>query len=69
MPNTQGVTFSEMMQTPVITGIVNRIQTPLSLFQQFFGRTTGDERSATNTIEGRDAGWDIFDATRQFSTA
>lgn len=67
--STQGVTFSEMMQTPVITRIVNRVSTPLSLFQQFFGRVSGNNASATDSVKGRDAGWDIYDATRQFSGA
>ena len=69
MADTQGVTFSEMMQTPVITRIVNRISTPLSLFQQFFGRVSGDNSGATDSVKGRDAGWDIFDQTRQFAGA
>jgi len=69
MANTQAVTFSEMMQSPVITRIVNRISTPLSLFQQFFGRMSGNNSTATDSVKGRDAGWDIFDVTRQFSGA
>ena len=71
--NTQGITFSEMMQSTVITRIVNRIHTPLSLFQQFFGRVSGASTmgmgGATDSVKGREAGWDIFDATRQFATA
>jgi hypothetical protein len=69
MSDLQAVTFSEMMQTPVITRIVNRISTPLSLFQNFFGKLSGDNSAATDSVKGRDAGWDIFDATRQFSGA
>lgn len=62
---TQAVTFSEMMQTSVILRVVNRIQTPLSLFQKFFGHMSGDNSTATESIKGREAGWDIYDATRQ----
>lgn len=63
------VTYSELMQTTVITGIVNRQQTPLSLFQQFFGRMSGDNSMASESAIGRVAGWDIFDATKRFAGA
>jgi hypothetical protein len=69
MSDLQGVTFSEMMQVPVITRIVSRFSTPLSLFQQFFGRLSGDNTAASDSVKGRDAGWDIYDATRQFAGA
>lgn len=67
----QAITFEQMMQSPFILRVVNRIQTPLSLFQQFLGITTGAEggMGATQSVRGRDAGYDIFDATRQFSGA
>lgn len=65
---TQGITVNEMLSAPVITKIVNRISTPLSLFQKFFGFMSGDNDSATDTVTGRDFGWDIFDSTRQFAT-
>ena len=65
----QAVTFSEMMQSEMILGIVNRVQTPLSLFQKFFGRMSGDSRAATQSVNGRQAGWDIYDATRQLAGA
>lgn len=67
--STQAITFSEMMQSPIITRIVNRIQTPLSLFQRMFNVMSGDNSKATESIKGREAGWDIFDKTRQFATA
>ena len=63
------VTYSELMQTTTITRIVNRINTPLSLFQKFFGRMSGDNSVATDSAMGRVAGWDIFDSTRQFAGA
>lgn len=69
MADTQAVTYSELMQSPVITGMVNRIATPLSLFQKFFNRLTGDNGAATQSVPGRDAGWDIVDSTRTFAGA
>jgi hypothetical protein len=54
-----------MMQSPVITRVVNRIQTPLTMFQDFLGLRTGSP--GTDVIKGRDAGWDIFDRTRTFA--
>lgn len=69
MPPVADVTYSELMQTTVITGIVNRINTPLSLFQQFFGRLSGDNSVASESALGRVAGWDIFDSTRQIAGA
>jgi hypothetical protein len=69
MADTQAVTYAELMQSPVIIGMVNRIATPLSLFQKFFGRLTGDNAASTQSVPGRDAGWDIFDSTRGFAGA
>lgn len=64
-----GVTYSELMHTTSIIGIVNRIQTPLTLFQDFFGRMSGDNRAASESVYNRVAGWDIFDSTRRFAGA
>ena len=64
-----GVTYSELMHTTSIIGIVNRIQTPLTLFQDFFGRRSGDNRNASESVYDRVAGWDIFDSTRRFAGA
>lgn len=69
MPDTQGITYSELMQSPTIMRVVNRIQTPLSLFQGFFGRMSGDNSSASDSVRGRNGGWDIMDVTRQISGA
>lgn len=67
----QALTFEQMMQSPFILRVVNRIQTPLSLFQQFLGIVAGSSggMGATDSVRGRDAGYDIFDSTRQFSGA
>ena len=64
-----GVTYSELMHTTSIVGVINRIQTPLTLFQDFFGRMSGDNRTASESVYGRVAGWDIFDSTRRFAGA
>ena len=63
------ITFSELMQTQVILRIVNRIQTPLEIIQRLFGAVSGDSRGATEVVTGRDAGWDIYDSTRQYAAA
>lgn len=65
----QAITYAEMMQSQTILGIVNRIQTPLSFFQRFFNRMSGDNSVATDIVKGRDAGWDIYDSTRRFAGA
>ena len=66
---TTGVTYSELMQTTSIIGIVDRIQTPLSAFQKFLGHMSGDNTTATEQALGRVIGWDIFDSTRRFAGA
>lgn len=63
------VTYSELMQTTTILGMVNRISTPLTLFQEFFGRISGDNSVASESADGRVAGWDIFDSTRRIAGA
>ena len=65
----QEITFEQMMQSPFILRVVDRIQTPLSMFQMFFNVVTGVKGSfgSTGQVRGRDAGYDIFDSTRQFS--
>ena len=56
------ITIQQLMQTPVITRVVSRIRTPLSLFQNFFGMAPG--QAASSNVSGRHLGWDIFDKTR-----
>jgi len=56
------ITLQQLMQTPVITKVVSRIKTPLSLFQNFFGMNPGG--AASQNVSGRHLGWDIFDKTR-----
>lgn len=56
------ITLQQLMQTPVITKVVSRIKTPLSLFQNFFGMSPGG--AASQNVSGRHLGWDIFDKTR-----
>jgi hypothetical protein len=56
------ITLQQLMQTPVITKVVSRIKTPLSLFQNFFGMSPGG--AAAQNVSGRHLGWDIFDKTR-----
>jgi hypothetical protein len=65
----QQVTFAEMMKSEMITGIVNRINPPLSLFQRFLGRAVNNPATATQVVPGRQCGWDIYDSTRQIATA
>ena len=56
------ITLQQLMQTPVITRVVSRIRTPLSLFLNFFGMSPGG--AASQNVSGRHLGWDIFDKTR-----
>ena len=56
------ITLQQMFQTPVITRVVSRIKTPLSLFQQFLGQMPG--QGASESVSGRHIGWDLFDRTR-----
>lgn len=56
------ITLQQLMQTPVITRVVSRIKTPMTLFQTFFGMLPG--QPAASNVSGRYIGWDIFDKTR-----
>ena len=56
------ITLQQLFQTPVITRVVSRFKTPMSLFQQFLGMLPG--QPATESVSGRHIGWDIFDRTR-----
>ena len=56
------ITLQQLMQTPVITRVVSRIKTPMTLFQSFFGMLPG--QASTQNVSGRYLGWDIFDKTR-----
>ena len=56
------ITIQQLMQTPVITRVVSRIKTPMTLFQSFFKMLPG--QAATQNVSGRYLGWDIFDKTR-----
>ena len=56
------ITLQQLFQTPVITRVVSRFKTPMSLFQQWMGMLPG--QSATESVSGRHIGWDIFDKTR-----
>ena len=67
------MTYEQVMKVPFIVKVVNQIKTPSSLFQRWLGRTAGDtspgSRGASESVIGREVGWDIFDATRQFAGA
>lgn len=56
------LTLQQMLQTPMITRLVSRIKTPMSLFQQFYGLLPGSP--ATQTIQGRYFGYDLINPTR-----
>jgi hypothetical protein len=56
------ITLQQLMQTPVITRVVSRIKTPMTLFQNFFKMLPG--QAGTQNVSGRYLGWDIFDKTR-----
>lgn len=56
------ITIQQLMQTPVITRVVSRIKTPMTLFQSFFKMLPG--QASTQNVSGRYLGWDIFDKTR-----
>lgn len=60
------ITLQQLLQTPVITRLVSRIKTPLSLFQSFYGMLPG--APATETIQGRYFGYDIMNTTRQIAS-
>jgi hypothetical protein len=55
------ITLQQLMQTPVITRVVSRIKTPMTLFQNFFKMLPG--QAGTQNVSGRYLGWDIFDKT------
>ena len=56
------ITLQQLMQTPVITRVVSRIKTQMTLFQSFFKMLPG--QAGTQNVSGRYLGWDIFDKTR-----
>ncbi len=60
--NVGELTIDQLFKTPVITRVVSRFKTPISLFQNFLGMLPG--QPASQTVPGRHAGWDIFDSTR-----
>jgi hypothetical protein len=60
------ITLQQLFQTPTITRLVSRIKTPLSLFQSFYGMLPG--APATETVQGRYFGYDIFNTTRQIAS-
>ena len=61
----QAITLQQLFQTPVITRVVSRFKTPMSLFQQFLNVLPG--QTATESVSGRHVGWDIFDKTRSIA--
>lgn len=60
------ITLQQLLQTPVITRLVSRIKTPLSLLQSFYGLLPGSP--ASETIDGRYFGYEIFNNTRQIAS-
>ena len=56
------ITIQQLMQTPVITRVVSRIKTPMTLMQSFFKMLPG--QASSQNVSGRYLGWDIFDKTR-----
>lgn len=57
------VSREQLFQTPTITGLVNQIDTPGSLFQRFYGLSGTGKR-----VQGRHTGWDLFNGTRSVAS-
>jgi len=56
------VTLGDLLRDKSIMGVVNRIATPLSLFQNYLGMGVGS--SPMIQAQSRQIVWDIFDSTR-----
>lgn len=59
------ITREQLMHTAFITRVLSQIDTPGSLFQNFYRMTAGSPGS--QRVEGRNLGWDLFHATRSMA--
>jgi hypothetical protein len=60
-----GMSLDQMMRTPFIMGIINRIHPPGSAIQRYYG--LGPNSPASQTIKGRVGQYDIFDFSRSLA--
>jgi hypothetical protein len=61
----QEITLEQFLSTPFVLKMVNRIKTPMSLFQNFYGMGIGG--SNYDQFSGRNVSWDIMDMTRKLA--
>lgn len=61
----QEITIEQFLSTPFILRLVNRIKTPISLLQNFYGMTVGGPNY--EEFSGRNVSWDIMDMTRRLA--
>lgn len=59
------ITFAELFNTQVVTGVISEFAAPKSRLQSFFRMRPSDP--AYDSVDGRTVSWDIFNRTRQLA--
>ena len=59
------ISLEQFLSTPFVLKVINRLKTPISLFQSYYGLGLGGPHHSE--FSGRNVSWDIMDTTRRLA--